>query len=62
MSTSWRGSEPKAAFPQAYIIIKTIHLMNSENADTLARIRRCGALKRHERGEWFVLIRQIQKN
>ena len=45
---------------QAYCIIKTIHLMNFANADTLAPSCRYGALKQ-ERWEFlFVLIQQIQ--
>ena len=57
-----RKLTPTRHSPQAYFIIKIIHLMNFTNADRLAPIVKCAALKRHERGELFVFIRQIQKN
>jgi hypothetical protein len=38
MSHSPGGSEPSRHSRQAYLIIKTIHLMNFANADTLAPI------------------------
>jgi hypothetical protein len=40
MSHSPGGSEPSRHSRQAYIIIKTIHLMNFANADTLAPINK----------------------
>jgi hypothetical protein len=39
---SWARTKPSRYSRQAYIIIKTIHLMNFTNADTLARIVKMG--------------------
>jgi hypothetical protein len=52
---------PRSHSPQAYIIIKIIHLRNFANADTLTPIMRLTALKRQERGEFLSrLIQPIQ--
>jgi hypothetical protein len=48
--------------PQAYMIIKIIHLMNWANADTLAPINKSGALKPERRGIGSLSLQQICKS